>query len=580
MPGNEGTVSDESTRKIFVAIVGAFLGIVWAGAMVEDGLAQIADRPATVGSSRIPVPSAEACRQSLAQVRDIFADEFRQAVTGAKKATLAKQLQDQAAATAEPSDRWVLLSEALRLSTEAGDVPTAADIIDLISREFAVEDSAFQLDSLAKLAAKAPPSAAAQISGKMLEIARRAISSNDDAAAAKAITSAAVLARKARNADLLAEAMQLQNAAKERQKESKQLAAVVEKLKKSPEDAEVCLEAGKHYCFRRDDWTAGLPLLARGADAELAALAKAELGARRNQSPLLPIADAWWDWSEDDVSQSKAAAMAHAADIYRGVVGTLAGLDRVRIDRRIAEAAAGSRSGRNSLARRIPGLLVWLDASAPNTVESEGASVPRGAVSVWRDMSGAGNDATQQEAARQPRLVQQTGQGRPLVVFDGSQTLAVDMPLGASGTVVAVVVPEKRANMRFLGCYLTTISDYTGMCLRDNGSIWGEAKLVSGPLAASYAPENSYTAKAPLLTAMTWGREVVVWKGATPVARSTPAAAAATSAGPWGLGGAYLPKVVEYFSGGIAEILVYDRELTGQEISSLSVELAAKWGVR
>ena len=558
----------------------AVAGFAAADGHAADDLSQLVEPSTPSGHARTPVPSAEDSRQSIARVKDIFADEFAQALTVEKKSTLAKKLRDQAAATAEPSDRWALLSEALRLSTEAGDVPMAMEIIDLIPREFAVEEHAYRIEALVKLALKASASEAADISRRMLAVARRAISADEDAVAMKAIASAMGLARKARNVELINEATQLQNAAKERQKESRQLAVVLEKLKKSPEDAEVCLEAGRYYCFRRDDWAAGLPLLAKGSDADLSALAKGELGARRNQSPLLPIADAWWDWSNGDASKSKTAAKTHAADIYRGVVGSLTGLDKVRLEKRIAEAAVSGRVGDNAVAKRIPGLVAWLDASAPNAVGIAGGGQAGGSVAVWRDLSGAGNDAKQQDAARQPRLVKQTDVGRPLVVFDGSQTLAIDMPLGASGTVVAVVVPEKRANMRFLGCYLTTISDYTGMCLRDNGSIWGEAKLVSGPLAASYAPENSYSAKAPLLTAMTWGREVVVWKGANPVARSVPAAATVTATGPWGVGGAYLPKVVEYFSGGIAEIVVYDRELTGQEMSSLTVELTAKWGSR
>ena len=40
--------------------------------------------------------------------------------------------------------------------------------------------------------------------------------------------------------------------------------------------------------------------------------------------------------------------------------------------------------------------------------------------------------------------------------------------------------------------------------------------------------------------------------------------------GPWGIGGATLGMQIEYFSGEILEVMVFDRELHGQEVASIS----------
>lgn len=49
-------------------------------------------------------------------------------------------------------------------------------------------------------------------------------------------------------------------------------------LEKTPDDPEACYQMGRHLCFVKADWDAGLPLLAKGKDKALAELAQYELG--------------------------------------------------------------------------------------------------------------------------------------------------------------------------------------------------------------------------------------------------------------------------------------------------------------
>ncbi len=49
-------------------------------------------------------------------------------------------------------------------------------------------------------------------------------------------------------------------------------------LEKNPEDGEAALQVGRHLCFVKGDWDAGLPLLARSKDKALADMAQFELG--------------------------------------------------------------------------------------------------------------------------------------------------------------------------------------------------------------------------------------------------------------------------------------------------------------
>lgn len=99
----------------------------------------------TAASARVPIPGSEVARNSLERVHEIFSSEFASANTAPKKAELAKRLVNQVSATTELADRWILLSEALRLAIEGGDASTAVPLIERISREFAVDHNACRL---------------------------------------------------------------------------------------------------------------------------------------------------------------------------------------------------------------------------------------------------------------------------------------------------------------------------------------------------------------------------------------------------------------------------------------------------
>src|SRR5258706_6184202 len=59
-------------------------------------------------------------------------------------------------------------------------------------------------------------------------------------------------------------------------------------LEKNSDDQEAALQLGRHLCFVKGDWEAGLPLLAKGKDKALADLAQFELaiGDPKNEAHL------------------------------------------------------------------------------------------------------------------------------------------------------------------------------------------------------------------------------------------------------------------------------------------------------
>lgn len=295
---------------------------------------------------RIPLPSTDARRTSLARVKEIFADDFAAAVPPAKKSDLAKRLADQAAQTQQPADRWALLSEALRLATDGGDAATALALMERIPAEFAVERNASRLEAITRLAPKAASPAQDEVASTCLDIARDADKAGHEDVATKAIALADGIARKIKNPALVADVGRLQQKIKERQKLAKELQPLLENIAAIPADPEANLEAGRALCLKGDRWSEGLPLLAKGSDAALARLANAEQANPTAAADLVRLADAWWDWADGQKSPWKVPAQVRAGTFYGRVVNDLQGLEKARVEKRIATvAAAGGGTG-------------------------------------------------------------------------------------------------------------------------------------------------------------------------------------------------------------------------------------------
>ena len=90
--------------------------------------------------------------------------------------------------------------------------------------------------------------------------------------------------------------------------------AAVEKdaltLATRPADPEASLAMGKYLCYHKDDWLKGLPLLAAGSDADLAALAQKDWANPREPKEQADVGLAWWDRAEKETGAVQRACAA------------------------------------------------------------------------------------------------------------------------------------------------------------------------------------------------------------------------------------------------------------------------------
>jgi hypothetical protein len=112
--------------------------------------------------------------------------------------------------------------------------------------------------------------------------------------------------------------------------------AALATLRQNPDDAACKSTVGRNLCFLRGDWTHGLPLLAGGADAPLAAAARRELAPASDAIAWMSIANAWWDLSPSQNRLARHQIQNHAAYWYRRALPGLAGLNLAVVEQRLA----------------------------------------------------------------------------------------------------------------------------------------------------------------------------------------------------------------------------------------------------
>lgn len=194
-----------------------------------------------------------------------------------------------------------------------------------------------------------------------------------------------------------------------------------------------------------------------------------------------------------------------------------------------------------ALAAGIPTetLAVWLDAADTATVQADGA----GSVAHWKDKSGTGHDARQDAADCRPGFDPVGLNGRPALRFDEKRRTHLELPDLAeqtlSGMVFAVLSNPVAGSEVNHDPRIFTASDGTGYDYLVGIAATVPGMTTGGPRQVVHGFSER------------WAKRVRV--------------------------GCFSPNLQTFFTGHIAEILVYARALSPAEQDRVQAYLAAKW---
>jgi hypothetical protein len=304
----------------------------------ESPVSPAADKPAA--EKRRPPPSSDEQQAKLAELKELYKAEFDSGLKPAGREAFAEFL----LATTDrlKSDavaRFVLLREAYSRFVQLKDFAPAAEVIDRLDSEFAMEEFKLRLHWLTEA------SPAAKLPAERLAIVLLASELAEQAVVRQKIDDADKMVRIAEGQAKNLNDSKLRVKMTAQRIEVEKLAAAWSPVQKArealaanPSDAAAALIVGKHACLMEGNWKTGLELLAKSSDAALAAAAVQDLAGPAENITAAALGDRWYDIARDDKTLENFYARARYWYQRQPTAGE--DLDQARLQQRIEQIEA------------------------------------------------------------------------------------------------------------------------------------------------------------------------------------------------------------------------------------------------
>jgi hypothetical protein len=313
--------------------------------------------------------------------------------------------------------RFGLLQEARTLAVRAGDPTTAFEAIEDLAAWFDVDEFAEKAATFSAMpddadlltmlnlglaaAERAELDARPEVVGRIL---RRLPATLPAAAPADRAGRLAAIRRRASAHDA----------------EIKNVRRAIEVLKNAPDDQASNHTLGSFLCFARQDWQAGLPLLAKGTDARVIDLAKADVAVPTDPKAQHRLGELWYSFAIDTKDhRAKRAILGRARTWFeREIKAKLEVVDAVKVRARLDDIAKLDAPGKDPTT--LPLFAPLHVRRSYNTIASDVCKVE------WRLDGGA---VVRADAVLLP---------------DGSPLMHSRFGLGAGGQLTIAIRPDGR----------------------------------------------------------------------------------------------------------------------------------------
>jgi outer membrane protein assembly factor BamB len=299
--------------------------------------------PAQDTEKKVPAPDKTALAKAEALIKDLYKQELAKAKDNPDAgkelaATLLKQGRD---TQDDPPLRFAALSMARDLAAASGDFPGAMEAITEIAQGYDINTAGMKSLALAAAVKGAKDKETSQqLAETALEMLPEALAGDDYEAAQKLIDVATTAATQAKSVALIGRVKKAGEEVSRVQKEYERVKPFVTKLAKEADDAEANTQVGAYYCLFKGNWKKGLPLLTKGKDAALKALAQKDLANPKGAKAQIAVGDGWWQLSEKEKPPAEHRLQERAAFWYEQALPDLSGLARVRLEKRLEQVAA------------------------------------------------------------------------------------------------------------------------------------------------------------------------------------------------------------------------------------------------
>ena len=212
-----------------------------------------------------PIPAVADQEKIAKQLNDLY----KTSQAGPKDPAKAQELYDVAAKDAgSPAERYMLLMKGAEIAAMAGDLSLSLQGIDMLDADYeidALEDKQKLLEKF--IVASKPDQVAIAIPTAEQLVDQAIVADRFDMAMTLAMSASKAVAK-----SKIATHKEVEERLAHRRRDIHLLESIhvaakkaQETLEKSPDDPEANLTVGRWLCFDKQDWTAGLPMLATGA---------------------------------------------------------------------------------------------------------------------------------------------------------------------------------------------------------------------------------------------------------------------------------------------------------------------------
>lgn len=299
------------------------------------------------GATRTAIPEKLAQAKAEQLVRDVFGEEIEQAKDASARIKLAATFMQQAREVRGNSAlKFVLYREARDQAAQAGDAGLTLSAIEELSKHYSVDLAAQRADALLLVVrATTDPEASRTLVELLTPMMAEAVELDNFTAAEALGKIAEEAARRAKSASLVLEVRKRRAGIRDAEKGFERVRLLLERVRDNPKDVATNRALGEYYAFQRRRWEQALPYLARGGNAALEDLARADLAGPKEARTQAAVADGWWDFAAGHKEPIRLAAQARAAHWYERALPQLSGLSRTKAMRRlesVSERLAGS----------------------------------------------------------------------------------------------------------------------------------------------------------------------------------------------------------------------------------------------
>jgi hypothetical protein len=300
---------------------------------------------ATPGAARrVPVPVEAACERARQTLRRTYQEPYERAKSVEQRRQLARMLLDHAKRLEYGSaEHYVVLELCWKMAVATSDLTLGLQAAEQIAESFEVDP--LKVKTLV-VAATSETRLSQDANRLLLKTAHSmidaAIAENRFDVAREIHTAAVAAARRVGDrrtiVEIVARAQQIADA----QAAWNDTSHAIKRLTEDPTDSAANRLVGVYYCFVKERWDDGLPMLAQGDDLQAAELARVELSHPIAPDRQIALADAWWTEAEAR-SEFQHILRRRAAFWYQAALANLPpGLDKLRAEMRLRQIEEGS----------------------------------------------------------------------------------------------------------------------------------------------------------------------------------------------------------------------------------------------